>query len=118
MSRLGGYQPPRWTYAAPPSTLVRRRSTMIDVGTRVGGYEVVARLRSGGMASLFLARRLGAAGFARHVAVKLIHPHLAEDKTFVQMFIDEALLSSRIDHPNVVHVQELGEFEGANFLVM
>jgi hypothetical protein len=49
------------------------------------------------MASLF-GRRLGSSGF-RGVAIKVIRAP-AEDKTFVQMFIDEALLSSRIDHPN------------------
>jgi serine/threonine-protein kinase len=70
------------------------------------------------MATLFLARRSGAAGFSRHVAVKVVHPHLAEDPSFIRMFVDEALLSARIQHPNVVHVEELGEQNGTYFLVM
>ncbi|MBN8611590.1 MAG: serine/threonine protein kinase [Deltaproteobacteria bacterium] len=70
------------------------------------------------MATLFLARRSGAAGFSRHVAVKVVHPHLAEDPSFIRMFVDEALLSARIHHPNVVHVEELGEEKGTYFLVM
>ena len=61
------------------------------------------------MASLFLARRTGAAGFSRDVAIKVVHPDLANDAQFRQMFLDEALLSSRIHHPNVGHVEELGE---------
>jgi len=41
--------------------------------------------------------------------VKVVHPHLANDPGFVRMFVDEAMLSARIQHPNVVHVEELGE---------
>ncbi|MFO0683212.1 MAG: serine/threonine-protein kinase [Sandaracinus sp.] len=90
----------------------------IDVGSRIRDYEIIARLKAGGMATLFLARRVGAAGFSRHVAIKVVHPHLAEDQGFIRMFIDEALLSARIQHPNVVHVEELGEDKGTYFLAM
>jgi len=84
----------------------------------VGDYEIVAKLREGGMATLFLGKRVGEAGFSRLVAIKVIHPDLANDEQFRQMFLDEALLSSRIDHPNVVHVEELRQFEGSHFLTM
>ena len=67
---------------------------------------------------LYVGHRLGVAGFSRQVGVKVIHPHLANDPTFVRMFIDEALLAARIDHPNVVRVEELGEHEGTYFLAM
>jgi serine/threonine-protein kinase len=90
----------------------------IDVGSRIRDYEIVARLKAGGMATLFLARRTGAAGFSRHIAMKVVHPHLAADPAFIRMFIDEALLSARIQHPNVVHVEELGEDQGTYFLAM
>ena len=78
----------------------------------------MASLQHGGMATLFLGRRRGAAGFSRHVAIKVVHPHLASDRGFVRMFVEEALLSARIQHPNVVHVEELGEAQGTYFLVM
>ena len=91
---------------------------MFKVGDRVGEYEIAARLKAGGMATLFLGRRAGATGFSRHVAIKVVHGHLAGDQTFVRMFLDEALLSARIHHPNVVHVEELGEADGTYFLVM
>jgi serine/threonine protein kinase len=91
---------------------------VIDVGSRIGDYEIVARLKAGGMATLFLARRSGAAGFARHVAIKVVHPHLASDPGFVRMFVEEAKLCAQIVHPNVVHVEELGEAAGTYFLVM
>ncbi len=91
---------------------------MLKVGQRLGTYEVVAQLTSGGMATLFLARRVGAAGFARSVALKVVQPELARDPHFVRMFIDEAKLAARIQHPNVVHVEELGERDGFYFLAM
>jgi len=91
---------------------------VIDVGQKLGEYEIVSRLHAGGMATLFLGKRFGAAGFSKHVAIKVVHPHLASDEMFVRMFVDEALLSARIQHPNVVHVEELGEANGTYFLVM
>ncbi len=91
---------------------------MWSAGQRIGDYELLAKLREGGMATLYLARRTGVSGFSRHVAIKVIHRDLAQDEQFRQMFLDEALLSSRIQHPNVVHVEELGQHQGAHFLAM
>jgi serine/threonine protein kinase len=91
---------------------------LIQVGSKLNDYEVVARLRSGGMAALYLGRRMGAAGFSRPVAIKVVHPHLSEDKNFTTMFVDEAKLSARIVHPNVVHVEELGQRGTLYYLVM
>lgn len=88
------------------------------VGDTVGDYQIVAKLKAGGMATLFLGRRSGAEGFSRHVAIKVVHEHLANDPMFVQMFVDEALLSAKIQHPNVVHVEELRELGGRHFLAM
>lgn len=70
------------------------------------------------MGVLFLARRLGPAGFARPVAIKVIHDHLAQNKRFCRMFIAEAKLSAQIDDPHVVRVEEFGEADGRYFLVM
>jgi eukaryotic-like serine/threonine-protein kinase len=83
-----------------------------------GDYEIVKRLRVGGMATLYLARRHGAAGFSRLVALKMIHPHLVEQPAFVEMFVDEARICSQISHPNVVHVEEFGVIDGVHYLVM
>ena len=91
---------------------------MFAVGDVVGSYRILAPLRSGGMADLYLAQREGAAGFRRLVAIKVVHPHHAEDPQLVRMFLDEARLTARIDHPNVVHVEDLGEVSGTYFLVM
>jgi len=84
----------------------------------LGDYELVAKLRSGGMADLHLAKREGPGGFARHVAIKVVHPRLARDRAFVDMFLDEARLAASISHPNVVHIEDLGQKDGTYFLVM
>ena len=63
---------------------------------------------------MYLARRRGAAGFQRAVAIKVVHPHLARDKKFVQMFLDEARLAVRIQHPNVVRLFDAGTTSAGN----
>ena len=91
---------------------------MLNPGDVVGSYEVLRKLRVGGMATLYLARRSGAAGFARHLAVKVVNEHLVGDESFVRMFIDEAKLAARIHHPTVVHVEDFGEVAGTYFIAM
>ncbi|MEM6956553.1 MAG: protein kinase [Myxococcota bacterium] len=88
------------------------------VGDTIAGYDIVAKMKSGGMAALFLGRRKRAGGFEKHVAIKVVHEHLSEDKEFARMFLDEARISASIEHPNVVHVHDLGHADGRDFLVM
>lgn len=73
---------------------------------------------SGGMAALHFGRLLGAAGFARTVAVKRLHAHLARDPEFVAMFVDEATLAARIRHPNVVATLDVVQDEDELLLVL
>jgi hypothetical protein len=84
----------------------------------VDRYELVAELAAGGMATVYVGRIRGAVGFARIVAVKRLHKHLARDAEFVSMFLDEARLASRIRHPNVVPTLDVVSHEGELFLVM
>lgn len=91
---------------------------MLAPGDRIGNYEVVAHLRTGGMGALFLGMRHGVAGFVQPVAIKVVHPHLWEREELRDSFVSEALLASRIAHPNVVRVEELSESEGRYFIVM
>jgi serine/threonine-protein kinase len=70
------------------------------------------------MARLYLARRRGVGGFSRLVTLKLVHPHLMEDKRIVQLFLDEARISAHVAHPNVVHVEEVGKFGDSYFIAM
>ncbi len=90
---------------------------MFQVGDELGRYEIIAHLKSGGMAALYLGRRRHPPD-NRIFAIKVVHPHLLDDSQLVQMFLDEARLSCRIDHPNVVRVEEMGEDGGVHFLVM
>ncbi len=70
------------------------------------------------MATVYLARLGGAGGFQRFVAIKRLHPHLAKDAEFTQMFLDEARLAARLHHPNVVPILEIGESVDGYYLVM
>lgn len=81
-------------------------------------YELVAEIASGGMATVFLARLSGVGGFQRFVAIKRLHPHLASESEFVDMFLDEARLAAGIHHPNVVPILEVGASERGYYLVM
>jgi eukaryotic-like serine/threonine-protein kinase len=85
---------------------------------RLDRYELVAELASGGMATVFLGRILGVGGFQRFVAIKRLHPHLASEQEFVEMFLDEARLAASIHHPNVVSILEVGTSDRGYYLVM
>lgn len=83
----------------------------------IGRYGIFAKIASGGMASVYFGRLLGAAGFSRTVAIKRLHPHLAEDPEFVSSMIDEARMAARIHHPNVVATLDVVA-EGGELLVV
>jgi serine/threonine-protein kinase len=85
---------------------------------RVGRYEVHEPIASGGMAVVHLGRIVGPVGFSRTVAVKRLHPHLATDPEFVTMFLDEARLAARVQHPNVVATLDVVANQGQLFVVM
>ena len=86
--------------------------------SRVGQYELLTPLGKGGMAYVYLARKMGSGGFERLVAVKVMHRNIAADEEFVQMFLDEARLAARIHHPNVVPILDLGNDDGQLYMVM
>jgi serine/threonine protein kinase len=88
------------------------------VGKRLGQYELLALLALGGTAEIYLARVGGTAGFEKYVVVKCLHDHLAYDREFVQMFLDEARLGAQLDHSNCVQTLGLGEQDGRYYLVM
>jgi serine/threonine protein kinase len=83
-----------------------------------GRYALCGEIASGGMATVHLARQVGAAGFARIVAIKRLHARYARDPEFVAMFLDEARIVARIRHPNVVQTIDVVAEDGELFLVM
>ncbi|MCB9714256.1 MAG: serine/threonine protein kinase [Myxococcales bacterium] len=88
------------------------------VAETLGGYDLLRRLGSGGMAEVHLARANGIEGFQKLVVLKQILPHLSRDKHFVRMFLEEARLAALLDHPNVVQTYDLGKEEGEFFFTM
>gem|GEM_PF-604563 len=84
---------------------------------RCGSYELLVELAAGGMATVYLARK-ARANDDPLVAVKRPHRHLASDKAFLSMLVDEARVASSIEHDNVVKVRELGFDSGEPFIVM
>lgn len=84
-----------------------------------GKYVLERRLGGGGMAEVFLARTVGAAGFSRQVAIKRVLPGYTDNAAFTEMFVSEAMLSSRLQHQNVVAVADFDhDQDGGLFLVM
>jgi len=92
--------------------------TQESLPPRVGKYQLVDRVAIGGMAEVYLACERGELALDRLLVIKRILPHLAEDQTFVRMFLYEARLAARIQHPNVVQIYELGEADGFPFMAM
>ncbi len=84
----------------------------------IGRYEIVQRLGHGGMATVYLCRATGSAGFEKLVAIKVIHPHLAAEPEFVEMFLEEARIAAKIQSPHVAGILDLGEDEGLHYMVM
>src|SRR5439155_546565 len=72
------------------------------IGERFGKYLLVGEIAVGGMAEVFLAVHKGVEGFIKVVVIKRVLPHLNKNPEFVRMFIEEARLEARLEHPNIV----------------
>ena len=83
-----------------------------------GKYKLTERLAIGGMAEVFLGTVDGAAGFTKLVVIKRLHPQYSRDKAFIQMLIDEARLTSQLNHGNICQVYDLGEAEGSYYIAL
>src|SRR6185369_5901776 len=89
-----------------------------EAPARLGRYELIGHLATGGMAEIHLARLAGEAGFEKIVVVKRLLPELVSSQAFVAMFLDEGKLVARLDHPNICEVHELGRDGTEYFLAM
>ena len=87
-------------------------------GTTFGQYLLKERIAKGGMAEIFAAERVGARDFRREVCIKRILPNLGHDRAFVEMFIDEARICSRLRHSNIVAIDDFGEIDGQLYACM
>ncbi len=95
-----------------------RASADKEPARTIGRYVLFHEVAHGGMATVHLARLRGPAGFARTVAIKRLHPAFARNPEFVAMFLDEARMAARIQHPHVVSVLDVVAADGELFLVM
>jgi len=87
-------------------------------GTRLGKYQLLRRIATGGMAEIFLARAQAMHGFEKQVVLKRILPQHASSDDFIRMFLAEARLAATLHHPNIVQVYDIGEEAGAYFFTM
>lgn len=85
---------------------------------RFDEYVLVGKLGHGGMAEVFLALAQGPSGFRKLLVIKRLHGHMRDDPALVEMFLHEAKLAARLNHPNVVQTNKVGSFEGHHFLAM
>ena len=90
----------------------------LGAGSALGRYELLLPVAQGGMATVWAARMKGTRGFAKIVAIKTMLPALSTDSRFEKMFLSEAEIASRIKHPNVCEILDLGEQDGVLYLVM
>ena len=102
-------------------TAVKRNAATnvyLPTGHRLGRYEVLVKLATGGMAVVYIGRAQGLAGFERLVALKVLHQNLAHEEEFVRMFLDEARLAARIRHPNVVPTIDISDTPDTGFFIV
>ena len=98
-----------------PGVILRLLPMPLESGRRVGVYEIVGSLGSGGMGEVYRARdtRLG-----RLVAIKFVSEDFAADRRSSERLVREAQLTSNLNHPNIVTVHDVGELDGRPFIVM
>jgi len=83
-----------------------------------GKYVLMRKIAMGGMAEIFKAKTAGAEGFEKDIVIKRILPHFTEDEAFVKMFIDEASITSKLQHANIVQIFDFDLCEGTYFIAM
>jgi len=83
-----------------------------------GKFFILQRLAVGGMAEIYRAKVVGAAGFEKELALKRVLPPRAQDHGFIKMLVNEAKLTAQLTHSNIAQIYECGAFEGAYFIAM
>jgi serine/threonine protein kinase len=86
--------------------------------TPFGPYSLLRKIAMGGTAEIYLARRHGVDGFARHLAIKRILPHLESEPAFVQLLMDEARLAAHLHHGHIIPIHEVGMEDGQAYIAM
>jgi serine/threonine protein kinase len=103
--------------AAEPQKKVTRRKVLWP-GSRVGRYQIVTELGRGGMGDVYLTVHRGPDLFEKLVVVKVLKHELASDPACVTMFLDEARLTAKFNHPNIAQTNEAGNESGHRYIAM
>ena len=98
--------------AEPRRKRSRRRAPTASASTRSSSGSPAAAWPSSSA-----PRRSGVEGFQKIVAIKKILPHIADDEEFITMFADEAKLAAQLNHPNIVHIYDLGKIEAGGYFI-
>ncbi|MFB6265415.1 MAG: serine/threonine protein kinase, partial [Bradymonadaceae bacterium] len=83
-----------------------------------GKYYLLERISVGGMAEIYKAKAFGVEGFERVLAVKKILSNIAEDESFIEMFVDEAKIAGQLNHPNIAQIYDLGKVDDAYYIAL
>ena len=92
-----------------------REFTNLITGTKISQYTIISKIGAGGMGEVFLAED---SQLKRNVALKFLPEHLTTNADMRARFTREAQASAKLDHPNIVQVFEVGEFQGRPFFAM
>jgi serine/threonine-protein kinase len=83
-----------------------------------GRYLILKKIAVGGMAEIFLARRVSMGHFSKFVVLKRLSPEYQGKRSFERLFLHEARLTGRLSHPNVVQLHDIGQVDGSYFMAM
>jgi len=100
------------------SQFTRELSEALRAELLAGKYRLLAGLGRGGMADVFLGSASGPAGVNKLVVIKRLRDGHGDDPTLISMFLDEARLAARLNHPNIVHTYEVHEVGHEYIIVM
>ena len=87
----------------------------LAAGTKLGRYEVRLKIGEGGMGEVYLAEDTQ---LRRRVALKILPGDIASHKDRMRRFVQEAQAAAALNHPNIAHIYEIGEWEGTKFIAM
>jgi serine/threonine-protein kinase len=81
-------------------------------------YVLLRKLAEGGMAEIYLSRQIGIGGFQKELVIKRIHQTLADNEQYVELFLDEARIAANLNHPNIVHIYDIGRAVNTYYIAM
>ncbi|MES1171687.1 MAG: protein kinase [Bacteroidota bacterium] len=114
-------EPASTSPSTPPVTAVTGAmagAPSAGIPFRVGSYEVATRIAQGAMGSIYVCRRVGAAGFQRLFTLKVVRQHSTQKEVAVRSFMREARIGALLDHPNVQTLVDVGTYEDQPFLIL